>query len=157
MTGKPPSGSPFRMRAPCKDCGSVDGTLTETGAQDVVRCLCGKFQYNAPRTETGKEVRTVQTVHEAIKPKLRAQVIVRASCRCELCGKRVTDTTMELHVGHAISVKDGIAQGLTDAEINDPENLMAQCAECNLGLSAEPLPLRLLVNVLMARLRRNRK
>lgn len=156
MTGRPPLES-YRMRAPCSVCGSELGTLTETGAQDVVRCVCGKFQYNAPRVETGKAVRSVSTVHEAIKPALRARVLLRGNCRCELCGKRVTDTTAELHVGHVVSVKRGLEMNLTDAELNDEDNLLALCSECNLGMGAEPLPLRLLVNVLMARLRRNKK
>ncbi len=156
VTGKPPIES-YRMRAPCAACGSEIGTLTETGAQDVVRCICGKFQYNAPRVETGKAVRSTSTVHAAIKAGTRASVLIRGNCRCEICGKRVTDTTTELHVGHVVSVKRGIEMGLSDAEINDEENLMSQCAECNLGMAAEPLPLRLLVNVLMARLRRSKK
>jgi 5-methylcytosine-specific restriction endonuclease McrA len=155
MTGLPPK-DPFRMRSQCM-CGSVEGYIRETGAQDVVRCMaCDKFQYNAPRVETGKAVRTVSTVHAAISTKKRAEILCRGGFRCEACGRSPTKPSVELHVGHVVSVKRGIEMGLSDAEINSDENLMALCAECNLGIQAETIPVRLLVTVIMARKREQR-
>jgi hypothetical protein len=142
------------MRAPCAKCGGVDGRVTERGAQDVVRCAnCDKFQYNAPRTETGKAIRSVTTVHNGVKPRDRAIAIMRANCKCETCGKSAFSPSAELHVGHMVSVKCGMEMGLSDSEINDEENLIAMCSECNLGLGDEPIPVRLLFNVLVARIR----
>ncbi len=145
--------APYKMRAPCV-CGCELGTITETGAQDVVRCLeCKKHCYNAPRTETGKKVRTVQNVHEAIRPKLRARIIERATGKCELCGKRPVDG-IALHVAHVISVEQGLANGLTEIQLNDPENLVCACDECNLGMGKQTVPLRMLIAILMARVGR---
>ena len=134
------------MREFCM-CGSIEGYIVEKGGQDTVRCLsCNQWQYNAPRTETGKAQRSVSTVHEAIKPKQRARVLMRASGFCELCGAKGIQ-----HVGHLISVEHGLAQGLTERELNDDENLASMCEECNLGLGAETVPLRLAISILKAR------
>jgi hypothetical protein len=151
VTEKPPL---FEMRSVCV-CGSKQGRIFERGAQDVVRCAaCDKFQYNAPRVETGKAVRSVATVHAAITSKRRAVILMRANCRCELCHRAPTKPSDELHVGHAVSVKRGIELGLGDDEINHDDNLLAMCAECNLGLGAECVSMRLLVSLLMGRLRK---
>jgi 5-methylcytosine-specific restriction endonuclease McrA len=149
-----PDGNDIRkMREPCRGCGCEQGSITESGAQDVMRCLdCNRFCYNAPRVETGKAVRTVQTVHEAIKPKLRAKILERATGRCELCGKGAASGP--LHVGHLISVEQGLANGLTEVELNDPENLAATCAECNLGLGKQTVSLRMVISIFMARVGR---
>jgi hypothetical protein len=55
------------------------------------------------------------------------------------------------NVGHMISVDAGLRDGLTELEINSDENLVAMCDECNLGLKAEPMPLRFCLSVVMAR------
>lgn len=109
---------------------------------------CDKYLYCAPRTETGRAKRTVTTVHNGIKPKQRARILERATGRCELCGCR-----KDLHVGHIISVESGLKMGLTEVHINDDENLVAMCSECNLGIGKDPIPLRLAVSMLMARIR----
>lgn len=137
----------FTLRAACKSCGSLLGYVTTKGNQDCVYCDCGKFQYNAPKTETGREVRSVSTVHKGIKSK-RIRILLRANGHCELCGRHE-----ELHVGHLISVDHGIASGMTDIQINDEENLAAMCAECNLGLGKQPVTLRFAVSLVMARLK----
>lgn len=139
----------YQMRAPCR-CGSTTGRIETKSGQDCVYCLgCGKHQYNAPRVETGRAVRTVTTVHNGIKPKQRARILLRANGSCELChnGDR------PLHVGHLLSVNDGMKQGLTDLEINSDENLAAMCDECNLGLSDRPVSLRLLLSLLVTRIK----
>lgn len=143
---------PFQMRAPCAACGGSIGKIEQRGAQDCVFCVCGRFQYNAPRVETGKAVRTVSTVHKGITPSKRARVLMRATGRCELCGKRPDGG--EIHVGHLVSVRDGMERGLTEIELNDEENLCAMCDECNLGTGRQSVPLRVAVALLMARLRK---
>jgi hypothetical protein len=142
------------LRDPCSACGGMDGKIVERGAQDCVYCAgCERFQYNAPRAETGKPVRHVKT-REQISPSQRARIlIVRANGRCELCG---TDKR-ELHVAHLLSVEEGRRQGFTDDELNDDENLCAMCDACNLGLGKNPVPLRLAVALQMARIRRVRE
>lgn len=135
------------MRAPCKRCDSLGGYITETGAQDVVRCSsCDAFAYNAPRTETGKSVRTVQTTHELIKPKQRARVIERDCGHCVACG-----STANLHVGHVVSVKDAHDLGMSDADINSDDNLVTLCAECNLGWGERSMRVNLYVAILIRR------
>jgi len=57
-----------------------------------------------------------------------------------------------LHVGHIISVKSGHDSGLTDQEINSDENMIAECDQCNLGHGSEPVPLRMYIAILMARM-----
>ncbi len=110
---------------------------------------CGKWQYNAPRVETGRAVRSVTTVHKDLKPKARANVLLRSTGHCELCGA----SGVPLHVGHLLSVKDGLDRGLTEVELNGEENLAAMCEECNLGLGKQTVPLRLVVAIVLARLR----
>ena len=118
------------MREPCTACGSEQGYITPKGGQDVVRCsACSKWAYNAPRTETGRKQRSVQTTHAAIKPKQRNRILERANGACERCHA----SGRVMHVGHIISVEYGHKAGLPDAVINDDENLMALCEECNLG------------------------
>lgn len=138
----------FAMRTPCPSCGSSAGVIQERNGQDTVRCAeCNRFCYNAPRTETGREQRSVTTVHAGIKPKQRARIILRDGGRCILCG-----STGNLHVGHLVSVDAGMRYGLTDQEINHDENLVAMCEVCNLGIGAEPIPLRVAIVVLRARI-----
>jgi len=139
----------FPMRAPCPSCAGTIGYLTEVNGQDTVRCReCNRHCYNAPRTETGRAVRSVTTVHKQIKPSLRAKILQRDNHRCVLCHS----INVPLHVGHIVSVEGGLLIGLTDAEINDEENLIAQCEECNLGQGSQPLPLRTAIAVLRARI-----
>lgn len=135
------------MRAPCPNCGATAGVVLERKGQDTVRCLaCDRWCYNAPRTETGRAVRSTSTVHAAIKPKQRARILMRASSKCEVCGARGI-----LHVGHIISVDVGLQFGLDETLLNDDENLLCMCEQCNLGLGDEPMPLRVAIAVLRAR------
>lgn len=140
----------YAMRQPCKyGCDTTDGWMETRNGQDCVFCSrCNRLQYNAPKNETGREVRTVTKVHNGIKPKQRARVLDRDNGRCVLCGSHDN-----LHVGHLLSVNEGLKQGLTQEQINDDENLAAMCDECNLGLADRPVSIRLLVAVLTARLK----
>jgi len=54
-----------------------------------------------------------------------------------------------------VSLEDGKQHGLSEDELNDPENLCAMCDACNLGLGRETVPLRLAVAMVMARVRNN--
>src|SRR5690348_2949817 len=146
------------LRNPCKKCGHEFGRIVPTGGQNVVRCAaCDAYaNYNAPKTETGEKPRSVSTCHESIRPKTRTLVLMRANGHCELCGRPVAECN--IHVGHLLSVKDGFERGLSDAEINHEENLAAFCEECNLGMGKETVPLRLAVEIVLARVRnRNKK
>ena len=143
---------PITMRRACRNCGEVNGDIRTKNGQDCVFCsVCGRYAgYNAPKTETGRAVRTTQTTHANIKPNQRVRIITRANGRCEMCGKRGEGVI--LHVGHILSVKAGHAHGLTDEEINCDENLISSCDECNLGLGEATLPLRLCVAILRERI-----
>lgn len=131
------------LRAPCTACGGQDGSIEHKNGQACVFCACGKWQYNAPRTETGERQRSVTTVHNGIRPKQRARILVRANGLCELCGHGGP-----LHVGHLLSAKDGVLFGLTETQINDDDNLAAFCEECNLGMGAETITPRLFAAIL---------
>lgn len=135
------------MREKCASCGGSFGELEIRNGQDCIICYCGRWQYNAPKTESGRGVRTVTTTHKAIKPKQRYRILERANRCCELCRK----VGGELHVGHAISVKDGHEIGLSDDLINSDENLLALCDECNLGAGRKSLPLRILAGIIISR------
>jgi 5-methylcytosine-specific restriction endonuclease McrA len=139
----------FTMRTPCKGCGGSLGHIVEKNGQDTVRCLaCDTYCYCAPRVETGRAVRSVRTAHKGVRPSLRSKILERDGHRCVLCKA----DNVPLHVGHVVSVDAGFATGLTDSEINDEENLIAQCEECNLGQGAQPIPLRVAIAILRARI-----
>jgi hypothetical protein len=143
----------IRMRKSCR-CGSDVGRIETKNGQDCVRCLeCDSFQYNAPKTETGRAPRSVTTNRDGIKPGQRARILERDNGCCVLCHAN----NVNLHVGHLLSYSEGKKQGLTDEQLNDDENLAAMCDECNLGLSDRPVSIRLLMAVLIARLGWNAK
>lgn len=138
----------FEMRAPCPKCDGTLGRIVEKNGQDTVRCIgCNHYCYCAPRVETGRARRSVSTVHKAIKPGQRARILNRAGAKCEVCGARGN-----LHVGHIVSVDVGLNFGLTELELNDDENLLCLCEECNLGMGSEPMPMRVAIVVLRARI-----
>jgi len=123
----------FELREPCIRCGSLEGEIKSQGNQEGAYCLrCGKWNYWAPHSETGRKPRSVKTGHSNITPGKRIRVIERAKARCELCSA----TTTPLHVGHIMSVKDGLELGLTEYQVGHEANLAAMCEECNLGLSS---------------------
>jgi hypothetical protein len=149
LTLREPKGTP--EKAHFDRCDGRTGEVRTRGQQDCVFCTtCGSFLYNAPRVETGKETRTVTTIHNGIKPKQRARILMRANGACELCH----GSDVPLHVGHMVGVLHGFANGLTEEIINDDENLCAMCEECNLGVGKDPVPLRLMVALLIARAKR---
>ena len=134
MTTQPDS---YEMRAPCRYCHELAGRIVGRSGQDCVYCLrCDRWQYNAPRTETGRKQRTVRTVHDDIKPSVRFKVLQRARGHCEMPG---CGATGDLHIAHLLSVKDGFEAGIPEAQLNGPANLCALCPECNLGQGVAPM------------------
>jgi hypothetical protein len=139
------------LRKPCAKCGHTHGTIETKNGQDVVSCGgCGAYQYCAPKTETGRAVRTVRTTHAAVTTSQRWRIIERDGGKCVFCGCRDN-----LHVDHALRVDAGHKLGLQDSQINSDENLLTACSECNLGKRAAPLPLWLLIPLLVARYKLN--
>jgi 5-methylcytosine-specific restriction endonuclease McrA len=137
----------FQMRAACR-CGNETGRIETKSGQDCVYCLsCGKHCYNAPKTETGREVRSLRTRPD-IKPGQRAGILERDNATCVLCHR----ADVALDVGHLISVDAGEKLGLSKAELYDDENLAAMCQPCNSGLSSTPVSLRFMAALLKARL-----
>jgi hypothetical protein len=59
-------------------------------------------------------------------------------------------------VAHWISIHDGRAIGLSEADLFDDENLLTMCAECNAGQGRETLPLQFMAIVLRARVARRK-
>lgn len=142
--------STFKMRQPCPECTCPFGYVERRNGQACVFCsACQRFVYNAPRTETGERQRSLTTVHNGVKPKVRAMVLLRANGHCEMCGADLS--AVDWHVGHLLSVKDGMAEGLTDAEINHQENLCALCAECNSGIGEYSVTLRMILKIALRR------
>lgn len=138
----------IEMRSACMGCGNEVGRIETRNGQDVVRCAaCGKYAgYNAPRSETGREVRSLRT-RSGIKPRQRARILERDNGTCVLCHRN----DVNLDVGHLISVDAGRKLDLSDELLNDDENLAAMCAACNSGLGARPVSLRFAVALLQAR------
>jgi 5-methylcytosine-specific restriction endonuclease McrA len=134
------------MHKPCPACGCLEGTTGTKGGQDVVRCAnCRAYCYCAPRAETGRAPRSLRT-RPTIRPSQRARILMFDNGTCVLCHRN----DLPLDVGHLISVHDGRALGLADAELNSDENLAAMCSPCNSGVGRETLPLRIVVAVLRA-------
>ena len=153
MSGETGQEGCFKMRHPCKyeECLHPYGHIVEQGTQDCVYCdACGKYQYNAPRTDTGKKVRSIKATHDLLSLKTRNRIFERAGLRCEMCGASVANGA-SLHVGHLLSVADGHSAGLTDQQINNQDNLAALCDACNLGQGARSVPLWLAVAMIRAR------
>ena len=96
----------WKLDKPCPKCGSTVGTVVDQGQHLRLNCAtCGKYQKFLSREEAGLHPRTLTSVHNGIKPKQRARILERATGRCEICGTRG-----DLHVGHIISVAEGVAQ-----------------------------------------------
>lgn len=141
----------------CKfaDCGG-NVSLVQKGPNHCKICTkCHKRQHDKTwisKSEVGIEKRSLQTTHEAIRPKTRSRIFDRAGARCEICGA----SSVLLTVGHFLSVADGHAAGLTDAEINSDENLFCCCEECNAGQGAKPVSIKILVAIIRGRVNRER-
>jgi 5-methylcytosine-specific restriction endonuclease McrA len=140
------------LRKPCVQCGQEIGYIQARNGQQVVYCsACDRYQYCAPKSETGLPQRSVSN-RPLIKPSQRARIIDRDNGTCAVCNR--ADGVM--HIGHLLSVDDGRKVGATDEELWSDENLAVMCEECNLGFGNLTVSLRLVYRVLQIRLRRNR-
>lgn len=147
--GAAAEGEPPRMRAPCRSCGATAKRIEwNRNGQDVVRCsTCDAYAYCAPRSETGRPQRTVQTRLD-LRPRQRARIFSRDLARCVLC---TADRSTRIDVGHLLSVKDGRALGVSHDWLAADDNLAVMCAECNDWLGANSLAPVLIARVLRAR------
>jgi 5-methylcytosine-specific restriction endonuclease McrA len=146
--GDTPGWPTITMRKPCP-CGCIVGLIFTKNGQDTVRCArCNRYSHNAPRTETGRPRRSLRS-RPRISPSQRARIILRDGCACVQCHGR-----KELVIGRVVSVRDGYAAGLTDAQLYCDDNLVALCAECNSGLGRNSIPAHRLLLILTLRARR---
>jgi hypothetical protein len=136
----PDGAEPWAMRNPCKrGCDSTEGYIRwQVNGQDLVYCAwCGTYQYAAPKTETGRAVRSLTARGDCIKPKQRTRILTRDGGRCLICGNAPPEVIVT--VGHILSHKDGEELGLAEEQIDSDVNLMAQCERCNSGLGRTSL------------------
>jgi len=147
--GDTPGPQTIEMRNPCP-CGCIDGLIITKNGQDTVRCAqCNRYAgYNAPRAETGRPRRSLRT-RPKISPSQRARIILRDGCACVQCHRRD-----ELVIGHAVSLRDGYAHGVSDRLLYSDANLVALCAECNSGLGGDSIPTHRLLLILSLRAQR---
>lgn len=118
------------LRSPCQ-CDGTIGVVRQVGNQDTVRCVdCDRFQYNAPRSETGRKQRSLST-REGITPSQRAAVLKAFGHACVYCGKRPPEVRLELD--HMIPRDVAERHGMLDALIDSTHNLAPACPECNSG------------------------
>lgn len=128
----------WTARHPCPTCYTTRALLIRSGNQDTVVCgTCRRHLYNAPRTETGLEPRTVTRLRANIAPGQQARILERDHGRCLLCG-----SPNDLTIGHLLSVADGYRVGATEQELRNDANLVAMCETCNAGLGAQSVSLR---------------
>jgi hypothetical protein len=128
-------GKTIPLRGLCR-CGGNEGRIKTKNGQDTVWCsMCGTYAgFNATRAETGRPRRALRT-HRKISPSQRARIFLRDASACVLCGSRES-----LVIGHAVSLRDGYVDGLSDALLYCDANLVALCAECNAGLGGDSIP-----------------
>lgn len=141
-----PEWQDYLMQRPCPICGGREGRIHwNQNGQDVVYCKpCDRSVYNASKTETGREARSLSNVRHT-PPSQRWRLLERAHGCCEVCGAREA-----LVIDHVLSVKDGF-EFLTETQLNSDENRMVLCALCNSGKRSQTLPLWLFAAILKRR------
>lgn len=131
--------TPYQSRSECPDCRIASAAITASNGQNIVRCAkCGRHLYNAPKTETGQRVRTVDSLRHPIKPSQQARILDRDHRTCVLCGR----SDLQLTIGHLLSIEEGVAVGASESELYDDGNLAAMCEGCNLGLGRHSISAR---------------
>ena len=116
------------MRAACLNCGGADGHL-KTSAQDTVRCAsCGRHCYNATRKETGRSVRSPISRPE-VRSSQRVRVLQCDRGACFICGC----SNVPLQIGRIVSVREGRALGLSDAELFHDDSLVVALRRMQFG------------------------
>lgn len=129
-------GMSIALKRACPGCGGTEGTIKTKNGQDGVWCAdCGRWGgFNASRAETGRPRRPLRT-RRKISPSQKTRVLLRDLSACVLCHHRG-----DLVIGHAVSLRDGYAEGMSDAILYSDHNLVAMCAECNAGLGGASIP-----------------
>lgn len=123
----------FTLREPCQ-CGGAHGYITPKNGQDLARCFdCGTWQYNVPRTESGRRQRSLST-REGITPSQRARILDTHGHACIYCGKRPPEVRLELE--HMVPRELAEKHGVLDDLIDSVHNLAPACPECNSGQRA---------------------
>ena len=74
---------------------------------------------------------------------LAKSILERDGYICAWCGTDLREHGVTASVDHVVSLKDGRAEGWTDAELNDPSNLAAACRSCNSSRRGHGPPRRL--------------
>ena len=74
---------------------------------------------------------------------LAKSILERDGYICAWCGADLREHGVTASVDHGVSLKDGRAEGWTDAELNDPSNLAAACRSCNSSRRGHGPPRRL--------------
>lgn len=139
----------YQLDLPC-GCGASLAIARPNGPHWEARCgTCDRHLKFVSKAELGIKPITAKVIHEGITKGQRLRLLLRANCRCELCGARIEEGNF--HASHIVPVEYGVKQGLSPSEVNSDENLMALCAPCNQGMSKMVLPLRTMVMVLFAR------
>lgn len=139
----------YLLRSPCRFCGepSRGRGPKSTKGQDVVYCAsCRRAVYNAPRAETGKPQRSVNSRPD-LKPGQRQRILERDNNTCQKCGRTPARHGVVLHVAHVLSVKEGREvccpncgyHLATDEDLYLDRNLFACCEECNLDTGSNSL------------------
>lgn len=127
--------STYTLREPCR-CGGTTGTVTVKGGQDLLHCTdCGRWQYNQPRTESGRKERTLAT-REGLTVGQRARVLETHGHACVYCGKRPPEVRLEIE--HLIPRALAEKYGMLDELIDSADNLAPACPECNSGQRHAP-------------------
>ncbi len=138
------------LREKCSRCGGTTGYIRPTNQQLCLYCTeCGKFQYNAPKSEVGLAPESVQST--TIPPALRYLVGERAHWRCEFCG-RANDDSPRMDVGHLLSRKDCQEANIPTRFVDVLDNLAWLCAECNAGMGSRSLRLHDLLRIHICRI-----
>ena len=151
---------PFLSRQKCPRCKGSAATLEYVNGSPIVRCASkscvniwtgkGRYLYHAPKIDTGDKPVNSATVHASISSQKKAAVLERDGYRCVLCGMAAGDGAI-LHVGHILSVSDGIRFEVETAIINHPDNLMTNCQSCNISIGSRSVAPRLFAHLLHVR------
>jgi hypothetical protein len=135
-------GAPHLLATPCQRCGHTAGVLhlRQPNGQRPLCCAgCGTWIKWVGKGETGEAKRSVSSqIHAKLRPSDRAAILERDAYHCLFCGRRPPEVI--LHVAHVVSVQVGSDLGLTEDQINHPDNLITGCEECNLGQRASSPP-----------------
>ena len=113
-------GMSIALKRACPGCGGTEGTIKTQNGQDGVWCAdCGRWGgFNASRAETGRPCRSLRT-RRNISPSQKTRVLLRDLSACVLCHRRG-----DLVIGHAVSLRDGYAEGMSDAILYSDHNLV---------------------------------